>query len=214
MVELRYTLLAEGTSDKALMPILNWLLEQCGVRIAIQSQWADLVRLLHPPKDLSGKIQKSLEDYPCDLLFIHRDADNSSPQGRLMEIQEAVYNIPNSRFEHVCVIPVRMTEAWLLIDEMAIRHAAGNPNGNRRLDMPTLNGLEQMADPKRQLERLLETASDLNGRRLKDFRSQPKAERLERLAERIRDFTPLRQLPAFNALEGDLRNVLRRMELI
>lgn len=214
MDELRYTLLAEGPSDKALMPILRWLLEQCGVRIAMQPYWADLARLPYPPKDLSGKIQKSLEDYPCDLLFIHRDADNSSPQGRVLEIQTAVDNILNSRFEHVCLIPVRMTETWLLIDEMAIRHAAGNPNGNRRLDMPALNDLEQVDDPKRRLEQLLETASELTGRRSRNFGRQPKAERLERLAKWIQDFTPLRQLPAFSVLENDLRNVLQRMDLI
>lgn len=217
MDELNYTLLAEGTSDEALMPILNWLLEQCGVRIAIQSQWADLARLPHPPRDLSGKIKKSLEVYPCNILFIHRDADNGSRAERVQEIQEAVNQISGSVFEHVCVIPVRMTEAWLLIDEQAIRRAAGNPNGRMKLDMPPRDRLEEILDPKQRLQQLLAAASGLSGRRRDDFNSKEKAERLERLARFIEEFSGflvLRELNAFRALENDLKNVLQRMKLI
>jgi hypothetical protein len=39
----------------------------------------------------------------------------------------------------VCVVPVRMMEAWLLIDEMAIRRVAGNPNGRIPIELPVLN---------------------------------------------------------------------------
>jgi hypothetical protein len=39
---------------------------------------------------------------------------------------------------HIPVVPVRMTEAWLLADEFAIRSAPGNPNGTQSLDLPDL----------------------------------------------------------------------------
>ncbi|MEH2437636.1 MAG: hypothetical protein V7K25_25980 [Nostoc sp.] len=42
MKELCYTLLSDGSSDKALMPILTWLLREHQVECAIQSNWADL----------------------------------------------------------------------------------------------------------------------------------------------------------------------------
>lgn len=49
---------------------------------------------------------------------------------------------------HVCVIPVRMTEAWLLFDEAAIRQAAGNRLGRAPLALPPLDEVEQEPDPK------------------------------------------------------------------
>lgn len=80
MNQLRYTLLSDGSSDKALLPILTWLLRFHHVDCAIQSEWADLRRLPNPPRNLSEEIERSLELYPCDLLFVHRDAEKVQSQ--------------------------------------------------------------------------------------------------------------------------------------
>lgn len=48
----------------------------------------------------------------------------------------------------VPVIPGRMTEAWLRLDEAAIRRVAGNPNGRTKLGLPKLHEVESVADPK------------------------------------------------------------------
>jgi len=45
MSSIRYTLLTDGSSDRALIPILNWLLRQHLLNHEIQSEWADLSRL-------------------------------------------------------------------------------------------------------------------------------------------------------------------------
>src|SRR5437879_3835577 len=131
MSELRYTLLAEGSSDRALIPILNWTLRQHTVNRAIQAEWADLWRLPERPRTLADKMEKSVELYPCDLLFVHRDADNEVIQVRVDEINRAaeIVRARDVALPIVCVIPVRTQEAWLLLDEMAIRKAVGNPNG-------------------------------------------------------------------------------------
>ncbi len=56
--ELRYTLVAEGSSDAALLPILDWLLIQNGVSCPIQSAFADLRALPLPDGiRLSDKIR-------------------------------------------------------------------------------------------------------------------------------------------------------------
>ena len=71
MNELHYTLLSDGPTDKALMPILKWLLQQRLVNVPIQPHWADLRRLRRPPRELHEKIQKSVEVYPVTYcLFI------------------------------------------------------------------------------------------------------------------------------------------------
>lgn len=105
----------------------------------------------------------------------------------------------------VCVVPVRMSEAWLLIDETALRHAAGNPNGKVSLDLPSLHRLEQLPDPKQLLHDLLRRASGLHGRRLTSFNRRLHG---HRVADWISDFSPLYRLSAFDRLGENLKQVV------
>ncbi|MHC5672431.1 hypothetical protein [Nostoc sp.] len=212
MKELCYTLLSDGSSDKALMPILTWLLRAHQVECAIQSNWADLRRLPKPPKKLLPRIINSLELYPCDLLFIHRDAEREPREKRITEILEALEEAVKKPVvvpPHICVIPVRMQEAWLLFDEAALRKAAGNPSGRQALQLPDICRLEQLPDPKDILYGLLCEASGLTGRRLKQFSVN---ERVHRLAELIDDFSPLRALSAFQLLETEIQQVIETQD--
>ncbi len=208
MKQLRYTLLTDGSSDKALLHILTWLLRTHQVECAIQPTWADLRRLPKPPKKLSEKIQSSIELYPCDLLFIHRDAERESPEKRVAEIEQALSDISSIVLPPtVCVVPVRMQEAWLLFDEVALRKAAGNPRGRMSLQLPDISKIEQLPDPKDTLHGLLRQASGLAGRRLQKLSVY---ELVHRIAELIEDFSPLRNLPAFNALEAKIQEIIEQ----
>jgi hypothetical protein len=153
---------------------------------------------------LSEKIQRTLALYPCDLLFVHRDAEGESRETRVMEIREHLREA-GSQQTAVCVVPVRMQEAWLLFDEAALRTAADNPRGRMPLEIPSLKKLEEVPDPKSVLWNLLATASGLRQGRLRRFEPAP---RIHRLADLIEDFSPLRRLSAFWALEEDLKRLL------
>lgn len=201
--ELHYTLLTDGSSDIALLPILDWLLIQNGIEQPIQSQWADLRSQREPPRELLERIRRSLDLYPCDLLFIRRDAERLTLEQRASEIRTAIAKAGSSAIPpNVFVIPVRMTEAWLLFDERAIRFAAGNQNGHIPLDLPNLNALEDLSDPKSTLHELILKASGLYGRRLK--RLNPN-DRVRRVPISISDFAPLRTLAAFQSLEKEIK---------
>lgn len=199
-----FTLLSDGSSDKALIPHLTWLLKQNGLAIPIVPSWADLRRLREKPIGLLQRIERSLELYPCDLLFIHRDAERDDPNYRREEIAEALINVNQQAITppSVCVIPVRMQEAWLLFDEPAIRRASGNPNGRIILNIPRMRTIENLPDPKETLYELLRTASEKTGRRLKQF---PVRHSAGRVSEFIEDFSPLRRLTAFRQLEADIK---------
>ena len=205
MNELTYTLVTDGSSDQALLPILNWLLIQCGINLPIQPQWADLGRLpLRDKPTLAEKLTVSVEFYPCDLLFVHRDAETATIAQRTEEITTAIGEMRRRgavAVRHVAVVPVRMAEAWLLFDEAAIKHAAGNRNYAGSLDLPTLREAEQLPDPKEILYDALKRASNLHGRRLRNF---PVRSSARRVTEFIGDFSPLRTLPAFQVLEASI----------
>jgi len=210
MRELRYTLVTNGSSDTALLPILTWLLKTHGVSCAIQAEWADLRQLRLPKKrGLADRIRWSLDFYPCDLLFVHRDAEREPREKRVDEINEAIEKVVTSHPvpPAVCVVPVRMQEAWLLFDDAAIRHAAGNRSGHCSLNLPLIRQVERLPDPKTRLYECLKQASSLSGRRLKRF---PVHKRARRVAELVDDFSPLRALSAFNALESDLVEIIER----
>jgi hypothetical protein len=208
MTELRYTLVTDGSSDIALIPILTWLLRENGVAHTIQSEWADLNRVPHSKRRrLEDKIYWSLELYPCELLFVHRDAEREPRENRVSEITTAIQRVVISVPPRICVVPVRMQETWLLFDEPAINHAAGNSSNRQSLNLPPINRLEDLPDPKTELHERLKQASNLKGRRLSGF---PVSEYARRITEFIQDFSPLRALSAFAALESELQQIVEQ----
>lgn len=206
MTELRCTLISDGSSDAALLPILRWLLVTNGLQTAVQAEWADLRLLPEPPQTLAEKITRGCDLFPCDLLFVHRDAERETRETRLAEIHKEVDKaFFDQQIPYICVIPIRMTEAWLLFDEGAIRQAAGNRSDTIQLNLPPLQTVESLLNPKQILHDILREASGLKGRRLNKF---PVNKRVHRISELARDFSPLRQLTAFTALEADIQQFI------
>jgi len=195
---IRYTLVTDGPSDRLLLAILDWLLGQhlCSP----QGEWFDPRPLAHPPRTLAEKIRRGREMFPCDVVFVHRDAEHRQPGERRSEIRRAAETAAAGD-ACLCVVPVRMTEAWFLFDEAGIRRAAGVPDGLALLGLPPTSRLETVSNPKSILHEALRVASGLSRKRLERFnvmRAQ------YRLADRQADYSPLRVLPAFQELETDI----------
>jgi hypothetical protein len=210
MDRLDFTLLSDGSSDAILINPITWLMEQYLHRrgVAINGSWADLRRLPKPPKDLRDRIQVALDLYPCHILFIHRDGEREPLERRIEEIVTASEELGGIS---VPVVPVRMQETWLLIDEQALRRASGNPNGKVPLAMPDIKQLEDVPNPKQLLHELLSEASELSGRRRQKLNPRKLA---LRLGELIENFAPLRALPAFQRTERDTVDALHCFGLL
>ncbi len=171
------------------MPVLLWTLRSVRPRVRLASP----VFVPRGSRPVDVAAQEVSDSHGVQLLFVHRDAEAIPWKSRRREIP--------TRKGVVAVVPVRMTEAWLLIDEAAIRSAAGNPNGQVRLGIPGISRLESVADPKGLLRSLLVTASEATGRRRERFE---RSSAVARLAEQIQDYSPLMRLPAFRAFEKEL----------
>lgn len=199
----RYTLLADGSSDAVLIPILDWLIGHHLPGIRTVGAFArDFGKV---GNDLDSRVRAALNYFPCDLLVIHRDAEAMSRNQRLEEIA-AVRHAMTVPF--VALVPVRMTESWLFADEEAIRFAAGNAAGRHRLNLPPRQRWETLADPKASLLEALRVASGRSGRALDKFNPE-KARHL--ITPRSGSFEGLRGLPAFDAFEADLVIQLQRI---
>ena len=203
---LQATLVTDGSSDVVLVRILEWLIAQL-TTTEIEIRWADLRGLLERPTGLEQRLVAATKMHSCRILFVHRDAENQDPMLRYAEIQAA--NSTGS--VHVCLVPVRMQEAWLLHNEAALREAADRPSGKEPLDLPPFASWDRLPDPKATLHKALRTASGATGRRAKRFKPSRAA---HRLAELITDWSPLRALPAFARLETDTRTAIRAIGAI
>lgn len=191
-----FALLADGPSDQALVPIQRWVLQQQNPALRLRTPLFEPRR--PPGAPLRAAIEKLASSHRPDLIFVHRDAENELLSVRKAQIPRMTGVVP--------VIPVRMTEAWLLIEEQAIRTASGNPNGSMQLSMPPIARLEHLPDPKGVLRDLLATASGHRGRRRRQRFDRPSA--VQRVADFIRDPAALRQLEAFRDLECELQAML------
>lgn len=192
---MRCSVLTDGSSDRALLPVIRWVLSQSSGAVA-ELRWADLRGQEPPPRTLTERVLAAVAMFPCEILFVHRDAEGEPRARRAEEIRAAC---PNEVL-HVCVVPVRMQEAWLLFDEAAIREAAGRPSNRTPLDLPPIRQLESVADPKQVLHEALRVASGMRGRRARSFSP---ASAVHRVADLISDWAPLRGLAAFREFEAD-----------
>ena len=205
MEKIDFVLLGDGRSDRCLVPVLIWLLRRRFTGVPINGEWADLSRFpLERINTLSGRIRMASDMYRPDVLFVHRDAEGQAPEFRYDEIRDAVSGINENLPIHICVVPVRMTEAWLMFNEKAVKVAAGNPNSRIHVDLPSLSTVESLPDPKRALAEALIQASELRGRHLKRFK---RGHHRHLITENIEDFSPLLELQAFQRLSRDIEHI-------
>jgi hypothetical protein len=200
------TLITDGSSDTLLVPLLELLFAEHTSR-PYQVNCAEGL----PPlsSGLQSRIEAALDLYPCDLLLVHRDAEGETVPVRQLEIETswqrgvAGGDVATTL---VCVIPVRMTESWLITQEGPIRSAVGNPHGKDDLGLPAARAIESDADPKAILFAALKAASGLSATRKQRFVPDRYRHRVSELTE---DLGPLRKLPSFRHLEAQIQGCLR-----
>ncbi len=200
-LELTFTLISDGSSDRALLPVLEWLLSK-KIFGSVRGQWADFSHLRRPPSSLRERIATGVDLWPADLIFVHRDAEHYPFEQRRREVLSV---ISVSTAPAVCVVPVRMMEVWLLSDAAAIRFAAGNPSGKMPLPLPAARRLERLPNPKANLHELLREASGLNNRRRRHLEVYAM---VHDVARATADFSPLFELEAFRQLDADLEHIV------
>lgn len=184
--QITYGIVADGGTDRVLESIITWTIRRLDPEVEIIEP-----EFMKRQGSLADGLTQYLEQYPQGpmLVFAHRDAENAAYEVRLAEFN----GLEDERV--VPVIPVRMTEAWLLIDPTAIAHAVGVPRA--KVTVPRPGELEALSDPKSVLEGLLiEAAGDPTGRRRKYLLRKLTTFRVG-VASRIEDFSTLEQLPSY-----------------
>ena len=205
MRPLSFTVSADGSSDSVLVPILRWAVTRYHPLVSPSINFVDYNVSGRPKGGLAQRLAEAMRLYPGDILVVHRDAEAQSPLQRETEIRNALAGLVGPK-PSVFLIPVRMTEAWLLLDESAIRRAADNPAGRNQLDLPPVARLERLPDPKQMLHDALRTASGYSGRRLRNVRPE---QQVRRVAELVGSFELIENLDAFLRFRRSLGDAIR-----
>lgn len=208
---LRFLLVCEGSSDTGLLHHIQRLLVSFGYDDPQGNAW-------YYGNPLAERIRQGVKvSGDCDLILIHRDADSdedtqsAGPNKRIEEIEEAVLGSGYAG-PWAPVVPVLMTETWLLVDGSAIRQVAGRPSGSLILGLPSLSQVENQSDPKGCLERALLAAGEPSGKRnrAKFIRDIPRMRRS--LLEKLPVGGPLEQVPSWLLFRENLSLALATME--
>ncbi|MFC8044393.1 hypothetical protein [Nocardia sp. NPDC057353] len=201
----------EGTSDLPLADIIETLFLEKGVEIRLTKP--DFRILAGVPKDVESRITAGLAllGFDPDIIVVHRDADGDGWERRKKEIRTAVNHAAPQIPCVVSVIPVRMTEAWLLLDETAIRRVAGKPSGKASLNLPGPKKIESEPDPKQLLKMCLLEASECTGRRRERVAKRFNEHRRQ-LLERVGGSEGVKTLPSWQRLLDEVDAVIAGLE--
>jgi len=212
-LHVRYAFIREGKSDDYIKRHLTDLCIRHGAREVTDMSIDWLHQTEKTKKEMTAEIKKTLAVPSINLLFIHADADSPDSGPKSRDIADAVHQAAGAGEppHYVAVIPVQEIEAWILVDEQAIRKVARNPKSSRiRLDIPSPRAVEQINDPKEKLKKALHDASELSGRRLERFKKRFNWHR-RILLEGLDCEGPIRQVPAWKKLDNDVRLAMQSL---
>lgn len=202
-----FLFVGEGSSDDGMVPHLESLCIAAGASevTGVAPDFRRLPRAVG--RTVEAKLRAALALEPAaNLVFVHRDADARNGTKRYDEIAQAAAACGCHK-PVVCIVPIQETEAWLLLDEAAIRRAVGRPRAVVHLDLPSPDQVERTAQPKERLKEVLVRASEATGRRLervrRDFPLHRKA-----LLQDLLVAGPLERVSSWVRLRDDLRGAL------
>ena len=187
--QLAWSIVADGGTDKLLVPVIEWAVHRLDPGVEI----------LEPEfRKRQGSVVEFLAAFSTGamLVFVHRDSENLTLDERLREFETL------ERQDVVPVVPVRMSESWLLFDGPAIAKASGSPTS--QVPVPGIAQIENIPDPKDHLDALLfQAAGAPTGRHGRRFMRDIAKHRVS-VAEYISDYSPLENVPAFRNFQEAL----------
>ncbi|MFV8749277.1 hypothetical protein ACNOYE_01870 [Nannocystaceae bacterium ST9] len=142
------------------------------------------------------------------ILFVHADADGDDARARAERVAPAIERLREQlATSHACVavVPIQMTDAWLLADFAVFQRVLGTTLDSSALGVPTRGqAIERLADPKQTLTDAWRVVHE-HPRRAYRLTSiyQP-------IGEQVR-LDELRKLSGYLAFESELEQALRTL---
>jgi len=222
MSTLVMALYVEGRPDERFLPIV---IQRTVERILAQ-RGRTIVDVLEPvvlarsiDRRFQTRVDRILEaarrSAGYHALIIHADADHPTPERAMEErIRPGFEQVRNAQ-ERVCdklvpIIPVRMTEAWMLVDSEALRMVIGVSADTQMLALPTRpRQVESDLDPKQTFRQAVQNALVHRSRRRRRIDLGAIYEPLARQINMER----LNEVPAYQQFVSDMTDTLIDLHL-
>lgn len=224
MKSLVISLYAEGRSDDRFLPVVIFRL----VEKIICENSTEVVDIAEPllmdtknKPQLSTREEKILDvarrctDY--DVLIVHSDADFPEPNRAINERIQPGFNRSRREFQGggsncqlVAIVPVQMTEAWMLVDPEALCEVIGTHVNYQHLGLPVrARDVESLPYPKGTLNEVVRKATEGYTRR-----RPVKIGSIQEPLARLIDLEKLCDVPSFSRFDEDLRKALHHLRYI
>ena len=158
------------------------------------------------------QIRGLVRKYPYfHVICVHSDSDSSDMnnvlQNKITPAFIAVNEIEGSACKNlVALIPVQMTEAWMMADLNLLKEKIGTNKSNEELGLPVrVNAIESISDPKNVINEALRVAQEEQSRRRKKLT-------ISQLYSPISQELTIEQLevlPSYKVFLENVRNSLR-----
>jgi len=143
------------------------------------------------------KIAAMAKQADCRHIAYHRDEDNQGFREMYAQV-EAYFSVAREKgMKCVAVVPVHMTESWLLADEKAFRSTPTKPALPKKPE-ETWGNPDSRNHPKKYLERVLE-----------QFEMERNAESMAEIAEKIDVEILKKKCKSFECFCGDMERFIR-----
>lgn len=220
MKQLVLALYAEGRTDERFLPVIvqrtaDWILRQ---RAFAAVDVLEPLPLKADP-EASSRAERifsvARKAVGFHALIVHADADAPTADDALQDRIEPGRQLVREAEGDVCrdllpIIPIRMTEAWMMADAEAFRQVVGTDLRADQLGFPDQpHQVEAIQDPKHSLNITLNQIFSRQRRRRKVYLGRY----YEPLARRIR-LDMLQRVPAFRQFTSDLTHLLQHLHFV
>jgi hypothetical protein len=149
-----------------------------------------------------------------NILIIHADADDKTDEKAFKErINPGFKSVQQDENEEFCknlvaIVPVQMTEAWMVADKEALKEELGTQKNNQELGLTfPLKQVEKIADPKSKIQEIIRIALPARRRKLQI------SSLYSPLGQQV-SLDILEQLPSYLKFKKNLTNALIKLNYI
>ena len=158
--------------------------------------------------------RKGTNEFGIMILCVHTDADNQTDTNAYQnKISPAISALENCD-EDICkqivpIIPIQMTESWMLADKSLFKKMIGTNKSDN--DLGIYKAPEEYANPKEVIKEAIKIAVQERPKRRKgDLR----IEELYQLIGQSLAIEELKKVPSFLNFQNNIREVLRKMKYL
>jgi len=165
-------------------------------------------------EDVISVARTGTNDFGIMVLCVHTDADDNTDTNVYQNKINPALNVLENSDEDICknivpVVPVQMTEAWMLADKELLKRELGtNKNDN---ELAIYKTAEEYSDPKEAIKNAIVIVNQERTRRhRKDLNI---SDLYQRIGQSI-SINKLKDVPSYSKFQMNIREVLKKMNYL